>query len=75
MASYIANSQSRDNVTIMLSKAEAEALSYLAGCAFDQEIEEIETMNGQKRAAAKRALDALDASTNTGARRAGFFDT
>jgi hypothetical protein len=71
MASYIANNQSRDNVTIMLSKAEAEALSDLAGSAFNHSNEK---MNGQKRAAAQRALSALDASTNTSARRAGFFD-
>lgn len=72
MASYIANNQSRDNVTIMLSKAEAEALTEIAGAAFDAAEHK---MNGQKRAAARRALEALDASTNTSARRAGFFDT
>ncbi|WP_281931046.1 hypothetical protein [Roseibium album] len=72
MASYIANNQSRDNVTIMLSKAEAEALADLAGSAFDRSSEK---MNGQKRAAAQRALSALDASTNNSARRAGYFDT
>ncbi|CTQ67225.1 hypothetical protein [Roseibium alexandrii] len=72
MASYIANNQSRDNVTIMLSRAEAEALNDLAGSAFDDTGHK---MNGQKRAAAQRALDALGASTNTSARRAGYFDT
>jgi DNA-binding protein YbaB len=71
MASYIANNQSRDSVTIMLSKAEAEALTDLAGSAFNDASHK---MNGQKRAAAQRALDALNASTNTSARRAGYFD-
>lgn len=72
MASYIANNQSRDTVTIMLSKAEAEALSDLACKGFDANVVK---MNGQTRAAVNRAIDALLASTNTSARRAGYFDT
>lgn len=72
MASYIANNQSRDTVTIMLSKAEAEALSDLACEGLDAGIVK---MNGKTKAALNRAVDALFASTNTNARRAGFFDT
>jgi len=74
MASYIANNQSRDTVTIMLSKAEAIALHDLAEVAdraFDHFGDE---RNGKTKSACERALRALDASTNTGARRAGFFD-
>ena len=74
MASYIASNQSRDTVTIMLSKAEADALhelSEIADRAFDHFGDE---RNGQKRAACERALKALYASTSNSARRAGFFD-
>lgn len=71
MASYIANNQSRDTVTIMLSKAEAEALSDLACKGFDANVVK---MNGKTKAAVNRAIDALLASTNTSARRAGYFD-
>ena len=72
MATYIANNQSRDAVTLMLSKAEANALMAVAGWAWDRgEVE----MNPQARLAAGRALDALHASTNKSARRAGYFDT
>ena len=74
MASYLASNQSRDAVTIMLSRAEAEALRDLALYA-EPDIGEGLPMNNQTRAAAGRALDALAASTNTSARRAGFFDT
>ena len=72
MATYIAHSQSRETVTLMLSKAEADALATLASTAYD---EGLVKMNGQTKAAANRAIDALGASTNTSARRAGFFDT
>lgn len=75
MASYIANNQSRDTVTIMLSKAEAEALQGLADHA-DRAFDEFgDDRNGQTKSACARALRALDASVNTSARRAGFFDT
>lgn len=72
MATYIAHNQSRDTVTIMLSKAEAKSLMELAGHAWDKGKPDL---NPQSRSAARRALDALHASTNTSARRAGFFDT
>lgn len=72
MATYIAHSASRETVTLMLSKAEADALMKLAGKAFSSGWVK---MNGQTSAAAARAMDALSASTNTSARRAGFFDT
>lgn len=71
MASYIANNHKRDTVTIMLSRAEAEALCDLACKGYDADVVK---MNGQTKAAVNRAIDALQASTNTGARRAGFFD-
>ena len=71
MASYIANNQSRDTVTIMLSKAEAEALGNLACKGFDAGVVK---MNGKTAAAVNRAIDALLASTNISARRAGYFD-
>lgn len=72
MATYIAHSQSRETVTLVLSKAEAEALSALACAAYD---EGLVKMNGQTKSAVNRSIDALIASTNTSARRAGFFDT
>lgn len=71
MATYLAHNQSRDTVTLMLSKAEANALMEVAGHAWDQGKPEL---NSQSRLAAGRALDALSASTNTSARRAGYFD-
>lgn len=74
MASYIANNQSRDTVTIMLSRAEADALHDLAthaGKAFDHFGDK---RNGKTKSACKRALKALQASTNNNARRAGYFD-
>lgn len=75
MASYIANNQNRDSVTLMLSKAEAEALRDLANHAYElREPDEMPPMNNSTKAAANRAIDALSASTNTGARRAGYFD-
>lgn len=74
MASYIANNQSRDTVTIMLSKAEAEALHGLADIADRAFGHFSDDRNGKTKAACERALRALNASTNTGARRAGFFD-
>ena len=74
MASYIANNQSRDAVTIMLTKAEAEALSGLADYA-DRAFDHFgDDRNGKTKAACARALRAGDAATNTSARRAGFFD-
>ena len=72
MATYIAHNQSRDTVTLTLSKAEANALMEVAGYAWEQGKP---ALNPQSRSAAGRALDALHASTNTSARRAGFFDT
>lgn len=72
MATYIAHNQSRDTVTLMLSKAEAKALMELAGHAWKNCGPDL---NPQSRSAAGRALDALHASTNTSAGRAGFFDT
>lgn len=75
MASYIAHNQSRDTVTIMLSKAEAEALHGLAEHADKSfEMDGGDVRNPQTRAACERALRALDASVNTSARRAGYFD-
>lgn len=71
MATYLANNQSRDIVTLILSKAEADALGALAATAYS---EGLVKMNGQTTAAANRAIDAISAATNTSARRAGFFD-
>ena len=71
MATYIAHSASRDTVTLMFSKAEAEALLRLAATAYEECICQ---MNGQTKSAANRAMSALSAATNTSARRAGFFD-
>lgn len=71
MASYIAHNQKRDIVTLMLSKAEAEAVLDLAERCLS---EGLVSMNGQTASAANRALSALSASTNTSARRAGYFD-
>ena len=68
MAVYIANNAARDTVTITLSKAEAKALLSAAGSA------EIDSMNGMTLEALSRSVRALDASINTSARRAGFFD-
>jgi hypothetical protein len=72
MASYIANNQNRDTVTIMLSKAEAEALLTVLEHGFSTD--DYYKMNGQSRSAVSRAHDALLASVNTSARRAGYFD-
>lgn len=69
MASYLANNASRDSVTLILSKAEAQALHELADASKVRD-----RMNGKTGSAADRAMDALFASTNTSARRAGFFD-
>jgi len=75
MASYIANNQNRDSVTVMLSKAEAEALRDLAIHAYElREPDELPPMNSSTKSAANRAMDALSAATNTSARRAGYFD-
>jgi hypothetical protein len=74
MATYIANSASREVVTVMLSKAEADALRDLAVHAYEEREEPL-TMNSSTKAAACRAMDALSASTDTRARRAGFFET
>lgn len=68
MATYIANNAARDTVTITLSKAEAEALLEAASRA------QLPNQNGKTKAAFNRAISALNASTNTSARRAGFFD-
>lgn len=76
MATYLAHNAKRDTVTLMLTRAEAEALLAaidFAEVATDDEGTLME-MNGQTRAAYKRAVSALNASTNTSARRAGFFD-
>ena len=73
MASYLALNASRDTVTLMLSKAEADALRDLALYA-EPDIGEGLPMNPQTRAAAERAMSALTAATNTSARRAGYFD-
>lgn len=73
MASYLAGNARLDTVTLMLSKAEAEALRDLALFA-EQSINDGLPMNNSTVAAARRAIDALSASTNTSARRAGFFD-
>ena len=56
----------------MMSKAERDALGDLAKAAYD---EGLCNMNGSTIKAANRALDALSASTNAAARRAGYFDT
>lgn len=72
MASYISGNQSRETVTIMMSKAEAEAINKLAELAWDEGLGD---MNPQSIAAADRAMKAISASTNRSARRAGFFDT
>jgi len=71
MAAYIAHNQSRDTVTLMLSKAEANALMEVASHAWDKGEPDL---NPASRNAAGRALDALHASINTSARRAGYFD-
>ena len=71
MASYIANNQARDTVTVMLSKAEADALFALADAAMNAGLDD---MNNQSKAAARRSMDALFAATSTSARRAGYFD-
>lgn len=71
MATYIANNAARDTVTITLSNAEAHALLDLAA---EAESEGLGCANGKRRDAARRAMDALSAATNTSARRAGFFD-
>jgi len=73
MASYLAGNAKRDTVTLMLSKAEAEALRDLAIFA-EPSINDGLPMNSSTVAAARRAVDALSASTNISARRAGFFD-
>jgi hypothetical protein len=73
MASYVASNLSRDVVTLMLTKAEADALRDLALYA-EPEIGEGLPMNSMSRKAAERAIGALSAATNTSARRAGFFD-
>lgn len=73
MASYLAGNMRRDTVTLMLSKAEAEALRDLALFS-EPSINDGLPMNGSTMAAARRAIDALSAATNTSARRAGFFD-
>jgi len=74
MASYIANNENRDTVTITLSKAEADSLRYFAECGFDGEPPD-DHVNPATTKAANRAMQALGASTNRSARRAGFFDT
>ena len=73
MASYFASNMRRDTVALILSKAEAEALRDLALFA-EPSINDGLPMNSSTMAAARRAIDALSASTNTSARRAGFFD-
>lgn len=73
MASYIANNASRDSIALLLSKAEAEALRDIAHYACDNE--HLPQMNNKTKSAANRAIDAIGAATNTGARRAGFFET
>lgn len=75
MAGYIANNATRDTVNIIMTKAEAAALSDLAiyaDVAFD---EFGDTRNAMTKQACARALRAIEASINTSARRAGFFDT
>lgn len=66
MATYLANTANREMITLGLSKAEAEALldAVLGRTA----------SNNMTRAALDRAVSALDAATNTSARRAGFFE-
>ena len=71
MATYIAHNQSRETVTLMLSKAEADALRTLAELAWDEGLGDL---NPSTQAAARRAMDAASAATNTSARRAGYFD-
>jgi len=72
MASYIANNQARDTVTIMMSKGEADAINKLAELAWDEGLGDL---NPASIKAADRAMKAITAATNTSARRAGFFDT
>ena len=74
MATYIASNASRDSVTITLSRAEADALRDAALYAELGIVEGNLPMNNRTRAAYDRAVSALAASTNTSARRAGFFD-
>ena len=71
MATYIASNANRDFVTITLSKAEANALFLLA---YEAETSGLGETNHQHRASAHRAMDALAASINKSARRAGWFD-
>lgn len=73
MASYIAHGAKRELVTLMFSRAEADALRDMALYA-EMDIGEGLPMNPMTRAAANRAVAALAASTNTSARRAGYFD-
>lgn len=73
MATYLAHNSRRDTVTLMLSKAEAEALRDLALFAAVS-INDGLPMNSQTAAAANRAMDALSAATNKSARRAGYFE-
>lgn len=73
MAGYLAGNMRRDTVTLMLSKAEAEALRDLALFA-EPSINDGLPMNRSTMAAARRAIGALSASINTSARWAGFFD-
>lgn len=71
MASYVASNATRDVVTIMLSKAEADALRRVA----DYGMADIAgDMNIKQRLAAERAISALAASTSSHSRRAGFFE-
>lgn len=71
MATYIALSADRETVSLMLSKAEADALRKLASHAYEAcEV----PMNHMTMAAADRALNALSAATNNNARRAGYFE-
>ena len=71
MATYIASNRSRDSVTLVLSKAEADGVARLAELAWDEGLGDL---NPKTMAAADRVLKAISAATNTSARRAGFFD-
>ncbi len=73
MATYLSHNSKRDVVTLMLTRAEADALRDVALYA-EPDIGENLPMNPQQKAAFNRAIDALAASTNTSARRAGYFE-
>lgn len=72
MAVYVANNASRSVVTLVLSKAEAEALLELV--LYSDNVPNFFGSRHMVQTAADRAIKALSASTDSSARRAGFFE-